>query len=403
MIRYHAQTGVKKTELIEIEMGKRLRVAITYSYSENWIGGTYYIQNLVFALNNVSDEKKPLIVITTYDKADFDSLVELTKYPYLEFYNLNVKHSLILRATNKIGRILFKRNIIRPYLDFDLCFQNQPFFQADTKDKTLFWIPDFQEHYFPEFFEQADINFRKSFQALVAAKGKYVVFSSQNAQADFNKFFAKNKTKQFVLNFAVTHSPVKETNLGNTLQKFGLTEVYFICCNQFWAHKNHVVVLNAVYELKQRGISITVAFSGKEFDYRSPDYFNSIKSKCNELAITDNIKFLGFIDRADQLQLMQNAKAVIQPSLFEGWSTVVEDAKALNANIIVSNIGVHQEQLHNYPQKIFFDPHDPQQLADCMIAKFVKEPYSYEQAIINYGNKFIEIANAVVNTVTISN
>ncbi len=53
---------------------------------------------------------------------------------------------------------------------------------------------------------------------------------------------------------------------------------------------------------------------------------------------------------------MQNSLAIIQPSSFEGWSTVVEDAKALNQNIIVSDIAVHREQLpgHSY----FFMPTD---------------------------------------------
>ncbi len=47
-------------------------------------------------------------------------------------------------------------------------------------------------------------------------------------------------------------------------------------------------------------------------------------------------RFLGFIDRGEQLQLMKNSIAIVQPSLFEGWSTVVEDTKAMQScNIIV--------------------------------------------------------------------
>ena len=36
----------------------------------------------------------------------------------------------------------------------------------------------------------------------------------------------------------------------------------------------------------------------------------------------------------DQLRLMKESLGVIQPSLFEGWSTVIEDAKALNKKSI---------------------------------------------------------------------
>jgi glycosyltransferase involved in cell wall biosynthesis len=62
---------------------------------------------------------------------------------------------------------------------------------------------------------------------------------------------------------------------------------------------------------------------------------------------------------------MKNAQAVIQPSLFEGWSTVVEDAKALNQTLIVSNIAVHKEQLRD--KGYFFAPNDYHELGIKMI------------------------------------
>jgi glycosyltransferase involved in cell wall biosynthesis len=85
-----------------------------------------------------------------------------------------------------------------------------------------------------------------------------------------------------------------------------------------------------------------------------------------EYHLEKEIIFLGFIDRTDQLVLMKNALAVIQPSLFEGWSTVVEDAKALNQTIIASDIAVHQEQLED--KGYYFSPHDYPELALQIVA-----------------------------------
>ena len=42
---------------------------------------------------------------------------------------------------------------------------------------------------------------------------------------------------------------------------------------------------------------------------------------------------------------MRRAVAVIQPSLCEGWSTSIEDAKALGRHVMASDIAVHREQL----------------------------------------------------------
>jgi hypothetical protein len=52
---------------------------------------------------------------------------------------------------------------------------------------------------------------------------------------------------------------------------------------------------------------------------------------------------------------------VIQPSLCEGWSTVIEDAKALGRHVLASDIAVHREQLDRNVD--FFAAHDHAALA----------------------------------------
>jgi hypothetical protein len=61
---------------------------------------------------------------------------------------------------------------------------------------------------------------------------------------------------------------------------------------------------------------------------------------------------------------MRHSLAVIQPSLFEGWSTVVEDARCLGKKIILSDLLVQVEQ--NPQGSEFFERHSPQQLADLI-------------------------------------
>ena len=80
--------------------------------------------------------------------------------------------------------------------------------------------------------------------------------------------------------------------------------------------------------------------------------------------IDANILSLGFIPREDQLELMKNAIAVIQPSKFEGWGTVVEDAKTLGKQIILSDIPVHREQFGEHG--FYFKPDDYMSLAEIL-------------------------------------
>ena len=43
---------------------------------------------------------------------------------------------------------------------------------------------------------------------------------------------------------------------------------------------------------------------------------------------------------------------MINPSLFEGWSSTVEECKSVGKNMILSDLNVHKEQ---YPTQTFFD------------------------------------------------
>jgi glycosyltransferase involved in cell wall biosynthesis len=56
---------------------------------------------------------------------------------------------------------------------------------------------------------------------------------------------------------------------------------------------------------------------------------------------------------------------VLQPSLFEGWSTSVEEVKSLGKSIIVSDIPVHREQDPSFA--LYFDPQNPAELAEKLL------------------------------------
>ena len=96
---------------------------------------------------------------------------------------------------------------------------------------------------------------------------------------------------------------------------------------------------------------------------------------------------------------MKNALAVIQPSLFEGWSSVVEDAKAMNQNLIVSSLKVHQEQLGN--NAYYFNPNDDNELMNKMLLflenKIDAPEFNYNEQLHLFGEKFMDVIN-VINT-----
>lgn len=106
-------------------------------------------------------------------------------------------------------------------------------------------------------------------------------------------------------------------------------------------------------------------------DYRAPEYIEELKKFFELPVISAHTILTGFIDRQEQIIIMKNAEYMIQPSLFEGWGTVVEDAKVLDKTVLLSDIPIHREQRNG--KCILFDPYNPEQLADLIEKENKKE------------------------------
>jgi glycosyltransferase involved in cell wall biosynthesis len=145
-----------------------------------------------------------------------------------------------------------------------------------------------------------------------------------------------------------------------------LPDRFFLVSNQFWKHKDHAVIIEALAILKQLHICPIIECTGTLSDYRNPRYFNQLLERIEELELQKQFIILGVIPRIDQIQLMRRCLAVIQPSLFEGWSSVIEDARSLGKPVIASDFSVHNEQ--NAPNSYFFKCVNAEALAELIIA-----------------------------------
>ena len=382
-------------------MGKRIKIGIIYSYDENWIGGTYYYQNLIQSLNLLNDKEKPHLVLLSNTIFSFDSIKELD-YPFITYQLIEQPVSFIQNLINKVKVKIFKSKPKTKKINFgiDVLFHPSEISIPNSIKRHLYWIPDFQEVYLPHLFSEEYLNFRKKTQVELLGSNKHILFSSQDACNDFKKLYPKAKSCTYVVNFSVFHPNYLELDIEAIKSDYKITPnvPYFFSPNQFWKHKNHIIILRAVLKLKERfDFKFQIIFSGKEFDYRNPTYFEDLRKFVFDNNLNDTVKFLGFIDRKDQLCIMNNALAVIQPSLFEGWSSVIEDAKAMNQNVIVSSLEVHKEQLGE--NAYYFNPNDEDELIKQII--FFLEgrndlpDFKYRENLSLFGEDFMNIISKI--------
>ena len=154
--------------------------------------------------------------------------------------------------------------------------------------------------------------------------------NSKTAESDLQQVFPEAVHKKNVLSFKTSpEHKWYESNPQQTQHEYSLPDRFFLVSNQFWQHKMILVLFKALKLLGEMSISPSVVCTDHIYDYRQPDYSDIILQTIHKFGIAQQIHLLGLIPRLDQIQLMRRSLAVVQPSLFEGWSTVVEDARAL--------------------------------------------------------------------------
>lgn len=347
-------------------MIQNIRVGIPIIGDQNWIGGITYIELLIKAISTLPKNERPKIYLIVRDG-------------FLEAFEL---HQSIIDCLDGVlywGQDIEKAETILPS-QFIHCSNLQrlkeeiDFFYPVTADVfpdmcSASWIPDFQHISLPEFFSEEERQKRDESYKKIAEESRLVVFSSKDAENEFKKLFPDTKAIIRVLRFSASIAPELYTMNPNDIQKkYQLPNDFLICCNQFWAHKNHASLFQAIAGLSNQGVNIHLVCTGSTNDYRSTDYFSQLNHQIEELGIENLVHIVGFIPRDDQIQLIRRSMAVVQPSLFEGWSTVTEDARALGKTIILSDLPVHYEQAPDHA--VYFDRYDVDSLSkaisDCL-------------------------------------
>lgn len=360
------------------------KILIDATGNEGWIGGVYYKNNIIFSLTRnewVSENYKIVIVTNKEFEKVFDFACENIKLICIKYSNRREKQLKIL--------------LISIFEHCKYIYHGSEEFYKYFGKTMIRWIPDFQHIYFPENFTSEEVEKRnKEFQRIAFEKNP-IVLSSRDALETFLEKYSPKYSNIYVVPFVSYISPLLEkitkVDEEKCLDVYGLLGQRYVCImNQFWKHKNHEIVLRAIKELYNVYDDDAIyIFTGKLEDYRNPDYIAELKKIMTDHCVATRIKLLGFIDRKDQLILMKNSMYVIQPSLFEGWGTVVEDAKVLDKTILLSDIPIHREQ--GNCKCIFFNPYKASELAELIKIENGKKHFdNTEQGLKEMSEKALE-------------
>jgi glycosyltransferase involved in cell wall biosynthesis len=246
---------------------------------------------------------------------------------------------------------------------------------------SLGWVYDLQHRELPELFSADERRQRdRAFDALCRSSATVIV-SSEDALRALEKHFPKCAARVRVLRFVANVAVTAATPVDDLRRKHDLPDVYLYLPNQFWKHKNHVTVLQALALLKREGKEVIVVATGAGTDHRHPGHFADVIAMMKSLELEHNFRILGVVPYEDLLGLMRGCIAVLNPSLFEGWSTTVEEAKSLGKQVVLSKIPVHMEQ--DPERGLYFDALSAPELADRLSIAVAGFSTSTEQRFMN--------------------
>jgi glycosyltransferase involved in cell wall biosynthesis len=347
--------------------GRNVAIAVD-GLGEHWLGGVNYFRNLVTIFDVAADPTLRLHLFTDeprfFDGLNVSTRVAIHTLPMLKRKSPAwVFRKVLAVASGRDIRLLAR---LRQYQVRAVLFK----YVEGAREAgicCLPWIPDFQFKHLPELFLPSTVAALQKQAELYVRSADGLILSSGAACDDAVTLFGADRSKLHVLRFApkLDFGPLQSTSVrDDVLARYGVTRPYVFLPNQYWQHKNHHVVVQALKLLRDTGRPTPLVLStGKTEDPRRPEYFRDFEAVVRSQGLGPDYRVLGVVPRQDMLVLMAYGVAVLNPSRFEGWSTTVEEAKALGKTLLVSDIAVHREQIEGLATAQTFGTDDAAALA----------------------------------------
>lgn len=333
-------------------------IAFFFKNDDRWVGETNYIISLLTCITQSKDISLKIFCSESDVKFLKKKNIRTQSIISSKFFN----KSSILNYLNRISSKLF--GYYNPLIFYfvkkygiDVISHSPP----SRWCKNIAWIPDLQHKTLKKNFTHNEKIRRDKLFNNYLINSSSIITSSLDTKKKIIKYFKfnKKKTKIHVLNFV----PFVDFKKIKNYKKMYNSYIYLP--NQFWPHKNHIIVAKACKVLKSKKIQVKFLLTGSKFNQKGSQKYDAFFRYIKQNNLQKYFNYLGFVSHNKVISLIYYAKILINPSFYEGWSTTVEEAKIFNKLMILSKINVHQEQGSN--KTTYFNPNNYVELSKKLI------------------------------------
>ncbi len=199
--------------------------------------------------------------------------------------------------------------------------------------------------------------FYKTYIPLVLKQSIHILSNSYSTRHELIKTYSIEPSKISVIKLGYDRSSVYPLSLKR--------ENFFLILGRHDHHKNILNILKAISLLKCKDYQFI--FAGPFHKILTP----KLKRACSRLGISDRCDWIEWVDNVKKLSLLNRCKALLIPSLWEGFGLPALEAMACGTPVVASRNGALPEVLGNLG--VYVDPLDVTQIA-ASIERICKEP-----------------------------
>jgi glycosyltransferase involved in cell wall biosynthesis len=223
---------------------------------------------------------------------------------------------------------------------------------------------------FPEVSAFGETNRREHYYINTCKFATLVLVDSEIGKADVLQFYG-HLIKEDRIRILPYYPPIENRplpsaeDLARVRMKYNLPSRYFFYPAQFWPHKNHVLIIQAIKIIAdQTGEAVPVVFCGAYWYYTMAWNFKELMGLAAKFGIADRVRYLGSVPDEDMAALYTLSAGLVMPTFFGPTNIPPLEAWHFSRPVITSNIRGAREQ--NGDAGLLVDPRSPKELADAM-------------------------------------
>lgn len=217
--------------------------------------------------------------------------------------------------------------------------------------------------WFPELNRGGEWYVRDAYYSDMLRRATAIVAGTEVGREEIIRFYQVPPGRIRILPHPTPRFAFDALNRGmqnDVLTKYNIPPGYLFYPAQLWPHKNHAGLLMAVRILReQHGLALPVVFVGS--DKGNESY---IKRLVDQLNLSGQVYFLGFVPQEDLVQLYRNAFALTYLTFFGPENLPPLEAFALGCPVVASAVSGAKEQLGD--AALLVDPTDEDQIASAI-------------------------------------